>query len=75
MTLFTRERGGGGGVDDHNNLHVELAAPAKVFIAVNSVLALWTALGGCDITLTACAPTSRMNTGTGTGTALKEHDD
>jgi hypothetical protein len=39
--------GGGGGLDDLNNLHAELAAPARAFVALNSLLALWTSLGGC----------------------------
>ena len=37
--------------DDISNLHVELANPAKVFIVVNTIFALWASLRGCSIPL------------------------
>eukprot|EP00603_Paraphysomonas_imperforata_P014749 CAMPEP_0114483602 /NCGR_PEP_ID=MMETSP0104-20121206/18963_1 /TAXON_ID=37642 ORGANISM="Paraphysomonas imperforata, Strain PA2" /NCGR_SAMPLE_ID=MMETSP0104 /ASSEMBLY_ACC=CAM_ASM_000202 /LENGTH=361 /DNA_ID=CAMNT_0001659585 /DNA_START=256 /DNA_END=1341 /DNA_ORIENTATION=- len=40
---------GKGGLDDINNLHTELAAPAQCFVAINSVLALWTSVTGCSL--------------------------
>lgn len=36
-------------LDDVNNLHVDLATPAHVFLFINSLLALWTNVAGCSL--------------------------